>query len=282
MIQQSSLPRERACQALNVSRSAYYKWQGHESIIRDDEKVRAEIQKIASKFSKYGYRRITKELHRRGMQVNHKRVLRIMKEENILCRMKRFKPQTTESDHDLKVYPNLAKDADVTGINQLWVSDITYVRLRNSFVYLAVINDVYTRKCIGWALERSMTVELTLNALNMAITARKAFGLSGLIHHSDQGVQYAANEYVTVLNENGIKISMSRKGNPYDNAFAESFIKTIKAEEVYINEYETFEEAYENIKDFIEKVYNAKRLHSSIGYVPPNEFEQEVLNRSVS
>ena len=180
---------------------------------------------------------------------------------------------------DLKIYPNLAKNMALTGINQLWVADITYIHLVNEHVYLAVIIDVFSRKCIGWGLSRRIDAGLVLNALDMAVKARANLGIDGLVHHSDQGVQYACNEYVSLLEELCIKISMSRKGNPYDNAFAESFMKTLKAEEVYLKEYRTFEEAYNNIKHFIEIVYNTKRLHSSIGYLPPAEFEKEVLNR---
>jgi len=169
----------------------------------------------------------------------------------------------------------------LTGINQLWVADITYVHLLHECVYLAVIIDVYSRKCIGWELSRRIDAELVLNALDMAIDARLEFGISGLTHHSDHGVQYACDEYVNRLNELGIRISMSRRGNPYDNAFAESFMKTLKVEEVYLKEYKTFDEAYNNIKQFIEVVYNNKRLHSSIGYLPPVEFEAKVLNISL-
>ena len=184
---------------------------------------------------------------------------------------------TTDSDHNYNIYPNLIKGIEVTGLNQVWVGDITYVQLLQGFVYLAAIIDIFSRKCIGWALGRNIDTLLVLEALNMAIRNRKHLGLNGLIHHSDRGVQYASNEYVDLLVQNGIRISMSASGNPYDNAFAESFNKTIKVEEVYINEYETFEDALKNIKHFIEVVYNKKRLHSSIGYVPPEEFEKGVL-----
>jgi putative transposase len=180
----------------------------------------------------------------------------------------------------LPVYHNLAKGLEVTKLNQLWVADITYICLPGGHVYLAVIIDVFSRKCIGWELSRNIDTGLVLNALKMAIRKRKHLGFDYLIHHSDQGVQYASHEYVNLPKELGIKISMSRKGNPYDNAFAESFMKTLKAEEVYVNEYLSFEDAYRNIKRFIELVYNKKRLHSSIGYKLPIEFEEEVLNIS--
>ena len=270
----------RACCILGVNKSSYYKWDDTQTQSPDQQdphemELRNEIQKIAVEFSCYGYRRITRELRRRGYKVNHKPVLRIMGEDNLLCIRKKFTPRTTDSEHNLPVYPNLAKDIDVTAVNQLWVADITYIRLVKEFVYLAVILDVSSRKCVGWELSRDIDTQLTLNALNKALTNRGGADLSGLVHHSDQGVQYAAHDYINQLNKSGIQISMSRKGNPYDNAFAESFIKTLKYEEVYLKEYESFDGAYMNIEEFIEEAYNEKRLHSSIGYLPPNEFEMK-------
>ena len=197
-----------------------------------------------------------------------------MREDNLLCMKKRFRLQTTDSNHSEKIYLNLAKDLIVTDINQLWVADITYIQLLREFVFLAVIIDVFSRRCIGWELSRYIDTQLTLNALYNAFKTRRANDLTGLIHHSDQGVQYASQEYVDCLKEHGIKISMSRRGNPYDNAFAESFIKTLKCEEVYLNEYGTFKDALQNIERFIEEVYNSKRLHSSIGYKSPVDFER--------
>ena len=279
MISQKEVPISKGCSSLNISRRTYYYSLKEGRIDLSDKTKRGNILGIALEFPKYGYRRIAKEMHRRGTLINHKKVLRIMREENLLCRpKKKFRITTTDSNHDYPVYPNLAKDIALTGINQLWVADITYVHLLNECVYLAVIIDVYSRKCIGWELSRRIDAELVLNALNMAADARIQLGIDGLIHHSDQGVQYACNEYVNRLNELGIRISMSRKGNPYDNAFAESFMKTLKVEEVYLKEYKTFDEAYRDIKHFIEVVYNKKRLHSSLDYMPPEEFEQEVLN----
>lgn len=277
MISNKEIPTRRACSAFEISRSGYYSWKNHEIKTNEDTDVKKLINDIALEFSKYGYRRITKELHRRNKAVNHKKVLRIMREDNLLVRKKKFRPITTDSGHGLKVYPNLAKDLQVTSLNQLWVSDITYIQLLNEYVYLAVIIEIFSRKCIGWDLSRNIDTQLTLNALNMAISDRKSIGFETLVHHSDQGVQYASKDYVNRLKEIGIKISMSRKGNVYDNAFAESFIKTLKTEEVYVKEYKTMEEAYDNIKEFVEKVYNKKRLHSSIGYVPPEEFEGKIL-----
>ena len=278
MIEDKQIPITRACSALELSRDSYYKWKNKENG-EDDSLLTKEIQGIALEFPFYGYRRITKEMQRRDIGINHKKVLKIMRKDGLLCRRKKqFKPVTTQSNHDLKIYPNLTENIKVTGLNQVWVSDITYIRLPNEFIYLAAIMDIFSRKCIGWALGREINTLLTLSALSMAISKRKVLGFVNLIHHSDRGVQYASNEYVEMLRSHGIRISMSRSGNPYDNAFAESFNKTLKVEEVYINEYETFEDALKNIKHFIERVYNAKRLHSGIDYKSPNKFEQEILN----
>lgn len=278
MIEDKQLTITRACSALELSRDSYYKWKNRENG-EDDSLLTKEIQGIALEFPFYGYRRITKELQRRKVDINHKRVLKIMHRNGLLCRRKKqFKPVTTQSNHDFEIYPNLIENIEVTGLNQVWVSDITYIRLPQEFIYLAAIMDIFSRKCVGWALGREINTLLTLSALSMAISKRKVFGFVNLIHHSDRGVQYASGEYVEMLKSHGIKISMSRSGNPYDNAFAESFNKTLKVEEVYINEYETFEDALRNIKHFIERVYNAKRLHSGIDYKSPNKFEKEVLN----
>ena len=283
MISQEEIPIRHACSSLNISKSAYYAGLNRPAINLSDKPIKNTIYDISLEYPKYGYRRITAELHRRGQPTNHKKVLRIMREENLLCMpKKKFRITTTDSNHNYPVYPNLAKEIALTGINQFWVADITYVHLQSECVYLAIIIEVYSRKCIGWEMSRRIDAVLVLNALNMAVDARLHLGIDGLIHHSDQGVQYACNDYVNRLNELGIKISMSRKGNPYDNAFAESFMKTLKAEEVYLKEYKTFDEAYSNIKQFIEVVYNNKRLHSSIGYLPPVEFEAKALNISLS
>jgi putative transposase len=280
MISSSQVPITKACNCLNLVRRTFYYWKNNLGTDPLNMRIRSEIHDIALEFPKYGYRRITAELHRRQFYVNHKRVLRLMREENLLCKpLKKFRISTTDSDHNFQVFPNLAKNIVLTSINQLWVSDITYIHLQGGHVYLAVIIDVFSRRCIGWQLSRNIDAKLVLEALDMAIKSRMHLGIDGLIHHSDQGVQYACNEYVELLEELGITISMSRKGNPYDNAFAESFMKTLKSEEVYMKEYKTFEDVYNNIKEFIEEVYNKKRLHSGIGYMPPEEFEQEVLNR---
>jgi transposase InsO family protein len=269
----------RATQLLNVSRSGYYKWKGEiddpaSSI--DDMAVRDKIQDIALEYPRYGYRRVTAELRNQGYTINRKRVLRLMREDNLLCVRKGFRPITTDSDHNLRRYPNLIEDLEVNRMNQVWASDITYIRLPREFVYLAVMLDLFSRRCIGWDLGRNIDTQLTLNALSIAIEERWNENITGLIHHSDQGVQYASQPYVDCLDAHRINISMGSRGNPYDNAYVESFIKTLKYEEVYLKEYETFSDALDNISVFIEEVYNTKRLHSSLGYLSPVQFEKEV------
>lgn len=282
MISDTSLPIAHACSVLDIGRRSYYSWKSNTQQPDPDSKLRMIVHSIALEFPKYGYRRMAHELRRRSSLVNHKKVLRIMREEKLTCKKKRaYTPITTQSGHGFEVYPNLVKDLVVIKPNQVWVSDITYIRLLREFVYLAVIIDLFSRKCVGWALSRNVDAQLTLEALDMAIEKRENLGFSFLIHHSDRGVQYAASAYVEKLRKQGIKMSMSGKGNVYDNAFAESFMKTLKVEEVYLNEYETFGDVFQNIKKFIEKVYNEKRLHSSIGYMSPNEYEKEALNKSI-
>lgn len=278
MIQQSAIPTSRACEILDTHRSSFYLWQKQVPSADTEGTIRETMHAIAQEFPGYGYRRITVELHRRQMAVNHKKVLRVMREEKILCTRKSFKPKTTNSNHDLPLYPNLVRDIVVTRPNQVWVSDITYIHLAEGFVYLASILDLFGRKCVGWEMSRRIDAALALAALNNAIATRAVFGLKGLIHHSDRGVQYASHAYVECLTKHDMLISMTQTGNPRENAFAESFFKTLKVEEVYLKEYTTFEDAYRNIQRFIEDVYNAKRLHSSIGYKTPNEMEAEALN----
>ena len=275
-----------SCQALEVSRCGYYKWIDHQqsaaSLTNNDIDLKDEIQEIVLEFPGYGYRRVTAELRNRGHVINHKRVLKLMREDNLLCLKKSFKPVTTDSCHGLPVYPNLLKSIQISAPNQVWASDITYVQLLHEHIYLAVIIDLVSRKCIGWDLSRNMGSHLAMNALAMALKNRWTESLQGLIHHSDQGVQYASKDYVDCLKKHNIQISMSRKGNPYDNAFAESFIKTLKVEEVYLNEYQTFEDALRNIRHFIEKVYNKKRLHSALGDKSPDQFEMEAALNTVA
>jgi transposase InsO family protein len=238
------------------------------------------IQKIAVSMPAYGYRRVGAELKRRGEVVNHKRVRRIMREDNLLCLRQRSFVHTTDSNHRFTIYPNLARDMTPTRINQLWVADITYIRLLCEFVYLAVILDAFSRRVIGWELGRTLEAELTVAALRKALAARRI--QPGLVHHSDRGVQYASIEYTNLLKDHGIQISMSRRGNPYDNAQAESFMKTLKYEEVYRSEYRDEQEARREIKRFLEKVYNERRLHSALDYLPPAEFERNLVNSKVA
>ena len=282
MISNTDITIGNSCSLLEVSRSSYYSWQLRSSLPEVKDETIERIKEICTDFSKYGYRRVTKQLHRDGKIINTKKVRRIMKEEKLVVRKKRYKPITTQSNHSLQTYPNLAKNFTPTGVNQLWVADITYIRLQYEFVYLAAITDVFSRRSVGWALSRNIDTQLALSALNKAIQLRGKENVIGCIHHSDQGVQYAAMAYVEKLREHDMLASMSRKGNCYDNAFAETFFKTLKYEEVLMNEYQTFDDAYQNIKRFIEEVYNKKRLHSSIGYVPPEEFENKMLNMSLT
>jgi putative transposase len=260
------------CRLFSVSRSWYYERRpSSEEKARRDVELRDAIERIILEFPGYGYRRVTKELHRRGWTVNHKRVLRIMRQESLLCQLRRRFKATTDSAHSLRSYPNLIKDVEPEEPDRVWLSDITYIRLPTVFCYLAAILDAYSRYCVGWSLSRWLDRRLTLSALEMALSKR--LPKPALIHHSDQGVQYASSEYVTQLENAGALISMAAVGNPYENAKAESFFRTLKMEEVYLKDYQDFEEAEENIGQFIEEVYNQKRLHSSVGYLPPVEFE---------
>jgi len=240
-------------------------------IARDKER-RADVQQVALELRTSGYRPITKELHQRKKIINHKVVLRLMREDNLLCRPHRAWTATTDSDHHFPTFPNLARELVVTSINQLWVGDITYIRLRQEFIYLAILLDAFSRRCIGWALARYLDARLSLAALKMALSTRP-FTPGKLTHHSDRGVQYACHDYVGTLLQNQITISMSRIGNPYDNAIAERFIRTLKYEEIYLNDYDTFAAVFNSIQHFIERVYNSKRLHSALGYLSPAAFE---------
>lgn len=272
-----SLPK--LCQLAQLPRSWYYR---HENRLahKPEDPLIAQIRQICEEDSSAGYRRVTKGLGRRGIMANHKRVLSLMRKANLLVRPKRRFVRTTDSNHPYPVYPNVARSMTLTGPNQLWVADITYIHLVHGTCYLAVILDAFSRRVIGWAVSSHIDRFLTLEALQMALATRDI--TPELVHHSDQGSQYACFEYVALLKSKNIAISMSRKGNPYDNAKAESFIKTLKIEEVYINEYRTISEARNNITRFIDLVYNRKRLHSSLDYVPPVEFEDDFLNQNRS
>ena len=267
-----------------VSRSGFYRFDNNAEPRPDPNMdLRDAIQRIALAWPSYGRPRITAELRRQDWTVNPKLVYRLMREDNLLCVRKRKFVVTTDSNHTHKVYPNLAPTLILTAPDQLWRADITYIRLREEFVFLAVILDAYSRRVIGWALDRTMEDELTLTALRMALSRRVV--QAGLVHHSDRGSQYASNDYTDLLKANAIDISMSRKGNPWDNAACESFMKTLKYEEVHRNEYRDLAEARASIAEFLEKVYNHKRLHSALGYLPPAEFErnhQEAAARPLS
>ena len=251
------------------------------TIEQKDMQRRAQIQAIALEMRSYGYRPITQELRRRGVVINSKVVLRILRADNLLCLRRRGFVPTTNSNHRFTVYPNLARDLVLTDINQLWVADITYIQLRREFIYLAALLDAYSRRCIGWALSRRIDARLPLAALKMALQTRR-FRPGQLTHHSDQGVQYACYDYVQVLEQHQIIISMSRPGTPYDNAKAERFMRTLKYEEVYLNDYDTFAEVLRSMEHFIEAVYNHKRLHSALGYLPPAEFEASLSPSTLS
>jgi len=236
--------------------------------------LRNQIQHIALRWPAYGYRRVRAELVRQGWKVNHKRILRLMRSDNLLCVRRRKFLFTTDSRHGLPIYPNLIGGLVVTSIDQLWVADITYIRLQLEFVYLAVLLDAFSRRCLGWALQRSLETVLALEALRMALRHRRP--KPGLVHHSDRGVQYASRDYTAELQQHGIRISMSRTASPYDNAQAESFMKTLKYEEVYRTEYRNLEDARASIGEFLDKIYNRERLHSALGYCPPLEFERHL------
>jgi len=272
---QGAISVERMCHLAQVSRAGFYRSLQQAEPDREEMELRTVIQQIFLEHRRrYGYRRISQELRRRGMVVNRKRVQRLMQTDNLLGLQRRAFVVTTDSKHEFEVYLNLASRVKLTGINQLWVADITYIRLQKEFVYLAVILDAFSRKVVGWALDKTLAASLPKAALEMAIAVR-APG-PGLVHHSDRGVQYASAEYVAVLRQHQIVPSMSRPANPYDNASCESFMKTLKQEEIYLNEYRDQEQLRLNVGDFIEQYYNRCRLHSSLGYQPPEEFEQHL------
>jgi putative transposase len=264
------------CESIPINRAGYYRSLQPVAVDAEEMELRSRIQAIALEWPAYGYRRIRRELRNQyGCHVNYKRVLRIMRQDNLLClRRKSFWVPTTNSTHHWPVFANVAagmKDK-LNAVNQLWVADITYIRLECEYVYLAVVLDAYSRRVVGWALGRTLEAELALTALRVAVAQRRPG--PGLVHHSDRGVQYACSDYRELLQQHGMVGSMSRAGNPYDNAFAESFIKTLKYEEVYRNQYRDMNQAQASIGEFIDQVYNQKRLHSALGYVSPVEFER--------
>lgn len=261
---------------MGISRSTYY-----ETPLSglDDTAIVEAIARICDEFEHYGWRRVQAALRHQGLLVNHKKVKRLMREHHLQPRMRRRYVATTNSDHDQPIFRNLAKEKVLDGANQLWVADITYVAIKTGFVYVAVILDAWSRRIVGYAISRSIDVRLTLAALNAAIEARKP--PRGCLHHSDRGSQYAAQVYREALVAHGLVGSMGRRGNPYDNAKAESFMKTLKVEAVYPMAYETFTDVVESLPRFIDEVYNSRRLHSAIGYLSPLQFEDHHARQMV-
>ena len=275
---QGSLSVERMCQISRVSRAGYYRSLAEEEPEAEEMLVRSAIQKVVLEHRhRYGYRRVRRELWDQGLVVNHKRVLRMMREDNLLAVQPRQFVVTTDSSHRLEVAVNLARRLNLSGINQLWVADITYIRLWREFVYLAVVLDGYSRKVVGWALSRSLSSRFAVAALEMALAERQP--APGMVHHSDRGVQYASREYAALLEKHQMQASMSRPGNPYDNARCESFIRTLKREEIDASSYRDLEDLRTHIAVFIQEYYNQKRLHSALGYRSPQAFEQALENQ---
>lgn len=265
---------EQQCHLAEVSRAGYYRYLQQTAPEQADLLLRARLQELAVVHHRLrGYRMLTALLRREGQLVNHKRVLRLMREDNLLSLRRKKYVFTTDSAHTLPIYPNLARHVKLTGLNQLWVADITFIRLRNEFIYLAVVLDAYSRRVIGWDLARTLQAELAVRALEMALSQR-SWKAERLIHHTDRGVQYASTDYTDLLEQNEIQISMSRRGNPYDNARAERFMRTLKEEEVHGASYRDLEDARSRIGEFLDQVYNRQRLHSALRYLTPEEFEQ--------
>jgi transposase InsO family protein len=272
---QGQLTVEQLCREAGVSRAGYYRRLAEAHPQEEEQEVRAAIQEIAVAHKRhYGYRRITAELRRRGMKVNRKRVARLMREDNLLAIRGRRFVLTTDSEHELEVYLNLAARMKVTGIDQLWVADITYIRLQHEFVYLAVVLDAWSRRVIGWSVDRTLAARLAVTALENAIATRQPE--PGLVHHSDRGIQYASHDYVAVLEKHKMTPSMSRPANPYDNASCESFMKTLKQEEIYCTKYADLADLQMHLEQFLDCYYNRERLHSALGYRTPEEFERHL------
>jgi transposase InsO family protein/putative hemolysin len=281
MPQQRTLGVEPMCRLAGVSRAGFYRFLQQRHPAEEDMELRAAIQQIIVEHRRrYGYRRVAAELRRGGMVVNRKRVARLMREDNLLAVQPKAFVATTDSDHPLEVYLNLAARMKLTAIDQLWVADITYIRLRGEFVYLALVLDAFSRRVVGWELGRTLTARLALMALERAVAERHP--AAGLVHHSDRGVQYASQEYLRTLRGHGIWPSMSRPANPYDNAQCESFIKTLKREEIYAQKYQDMADLRAHLEEFIDQYYNRQRLHSALGYKTPDEFEAAALATSVS
>lgn len=262
------------CQLTGVSRASYYREWEKTAGSEGETELRDQVQKVALRLRRYGRRRVIEELRRQGCMASKTKIRHILREDNLLAVRKRKFIVTTKKDNQFRVYPNLAEHLELTDINQLWVADITYIRLRNEFVYLAVVLDAFSRKVVGWALGRELKASLTLAALQKALDSRQPG--PGLVHHSDQGSQYACHEYVSLLQRYQAFMSMSRPGRPWENGRCESFIKTLKEEEIDARPYGDMAELEQHIEEFVDQFYNRERLHSALGYQPPEEFEQKV------